>query len=84
MANKGGGGTHKILGPRFPQQTTVPLDDEQYVYLAKMKRIRGGSLAEEVRRCIAHCIRTDALQPHPELEPPDYVTWARERLRAGR
>jgi hypothetical protein len=44
-------------------------------------------LAEELRRCIGHCMETDALQPHPAYDAPDYASipaWRPARSRPVR
>lgn len=61
FGNKGGGSR---TGPKYKQQITVGLGDGDFEYLSKLKRIRGGSLAEELRRCVQHCRTVDAIPPH--------------------
>lgn len=58
FGNRGGGSR---TGPKYRQQITAGLDDADFEYLSKSKRLRGGSLADELRRCIAHCRTVDEL-----------------------
>lgn len=75
FGNRGGRSKN---GPKYRHQCTVPVDDADFEYLSKMKRLRGGSLADQLRCCIAHCRDTDALQLGPRFVTPDYFASAAE------